>query len=88
MQRSAKELKQRIHWESMKEQGHIPYVLQCILTLIGSSVLVDLAHLSCSKLGNNYLDSTTDFRYSFDSGGRYEHRTKESSRGNRILLES
>jgi hypothetical protein len=57
MRQSAKELRQRVHWEWMKEQGHIPYVLQCILTWLGSSALVDLAHFLCFKLG--WLSSPT-----------------------------
>ncbi|MGD0548633.1 MAG: hypothetical protein ABR991_12495 [Terracidiphilus sp.] len=36
-------------------------------------------------LGNNLLDSTTVFCYSFDSGRRYEQRTKEPSGSHHIL---
>jgi hypothetical protein len=46
-----KALKERRHWEWMKEQGHLPYLLQCILIWVGSITLAHLAHLECFKLG-------------------------------------
>jgi hypothetical protein len=57
MQQSAKELKQRVHWEWMKVQGHLQYLLQCILIWVGSFVLAHLAHLECFRLG--WLHSPT-----------------------------
>jgi hypothetical protein len=57
MLKAEKELKQRAHWEWMKVQGHLPYLLQCILTWVGSFVLAHLAHIECFKLG--WLHSPT-----------------------------
>jgi hypothetical protein len=53
---AAKALKDRQYWEKMKKRGHLLYLAQNIVMLIGLLALLDLIQLICSRLG--WLHST------------------------------